>query len=90
MEKKGFVILLAEKAFSELSERIVNELDAIVFSPPSEALEPWNPWGLFTRLEKEAMECSAILISRRGEVKSLTVPANIMMKSLDDDELEKF
>ncbi|MEM1547925.1 MAG: hypothetical protein QXN75_02305 [Thermoproteota archaeon] len=89
LERKGFVIVFAEKTFSELSERIIYGLDAIVFSPPSEVLDPWNPWGSYTRLEKEMTECSAVILNREGEIKPLTIPANIMIKPLDDEEREK-
>ncbi|MEM3712239.1 MAG: hypothetical protein QXR97_01680 [Thermoproteota archaeon] len=89
LERKGFVIFFAEKAFSELSEKIINELDAISFSPPSEALDPWNPWSLYNRLEKEILDYPAVILNRRGEVKPLMIPANILMKPLSKEEREK-
>ncbi|MEM1557616.1 MAG: hypothetical protein QXT26_00355 [Thermoproteota archaeon] len=89
LERKGFLIVFAEKAFSELSEKIVNELDAIFFSPSSEALDPWNPWGLHTRLEKEILDYPAVVLNRRGEAKPFMIPANILMKPLNEEEREK-
>lgn len=89
LERKGFVMVFAEKVFSELSEKIVNEFDAIIFSPPSEALDPWNPWGLYTRLDREILDCPAVVLNRRGEAKPLMVPSNILMKPLSKEEREK-
>lgn len=89
LERNGFTTVFAEKAFLELSEKIVHELDAIVFSPPSEALELWNPWGLYSAFESEIMEYPAIVLSRIGEARPLKILANIFMKPLDREEREK-
>jgi hypothetical protein len=89
LERKGFTIIFAEKAFSELSEKIIHELDAIVFSPPSEALDPWNPWGIYSAFEKEIIEYPAVVLNRSGEAKPFKIPANIVMKPLDREEREK-
>ncbi|MCS7138558.1 MAG: hypothetical protein NZ873_00680 [Crenarchaeota archaeon] len=89
LERRGFMIIFAEKTFSELSEKIVHELDNIIFSPPSEALDPWNPWSLYTRLEREIVDSPAVILNRRGEVRSIVIPSNVMMKPLDKEEREK-
>ncbi len=89
LERKGFTMVFAEKAFSELSEKIIHELDAIVFSPPSEALDPWNPWGSYSVFEREIMEYPAVVLNRSGEAKPFKIPANIVMKPLDREEREK-
>ncbi|MEM2570973.1 MAG: hypothetical protein QXP96_04525 [Thermoproteota archaeon] len=89
LERKGFIMVFAEKMFSELSDKIVKELDAIVFSPPSEALDPWNPWGLYTRLENEVLDYPAVVLNRRGEVKPLMFPSSILLKPLSKEEREK-
>jgi len=88
LEKNGFVTLFAEKAFSEFSEKIAHEFDSIVFSPPSEAQAPWNPWGQYVRLDGAA-GCTAVVLNRRGEARPLTVPANIVMKPLSEEERER-
>jgi hypothetical protein len=88
LEGKGYSIIIAEKTLSEVSERVTQELDSTVFSPPSEALNTEKPWRTI-KPELVSSNYSAVILTRNGETMFFKTPANIFMKPLDDDEREK-
>lgn len=88
LERKGYSMIISEKALLEVSERVMQGLDLIVFSPPSESFNLKRPWNTI-KLEPDASNYSALILMRSYEVKLFKAPANIFMKPLDEEEREK-
>lgn len=89
LERKGYSTIIAEKTFSEVSERVTQGLDSTVFSPPSEAFNIDKPWRTSLKPEPGSSNYSAAIRTRNGEIRFFKTPANIFMKPLDDEEHEK-
>ncbi|MEM2940069.1 MAG: hypothetical protein QW304_00740 [Thermoproteota archaeon] len=89
LERKGYSMIIAEKNLLEVSERVMQGLDSIVFSPPSEVFNTEKTWRTSLKPEPVSSNYSAAMITRSGETMFFKTPANIIMKPLDDEEREK-
>ncbi|MGQ9479110.1 MAG: hypothetical protein ACUVQ0_03680 [Thermoproteota archaeon] len=86
LERKGYSIILAEKNFLGVSERVLDSLDSIIFSPPREALNPSNPWRTMLYSEYRFPNSPALILSRSGETIPLEININTVMKPLSVEE----
>jgi hypothetical protein len=86
LEKEGYETMVVEKTLSEVSEKVLRSLDTVVFSPASEA---FNPWGTGLLLDKNASDHSMLVLTRGGDLEFANVPVNIFLKPLGDDEREE-
>lgn len=85
LERKGYSIIFAEKNLSQVSERVLENLDSIVFSPPSNAANPWRTGPV---LEKDAPSSFMLILSKNGEYGFTDAPLNMFLKPLSEKERE--
>ncbi|MBO3832499.1 MAG: hypothetical protein FGF51_03825 [Candidatus Brockarchaeota archaeon] len=85
LERKGYSIIFAEKNLSQVSERVLENLDSVVFSPPSEAV---NPWRMGRTPERDASNYFMLILIKNGEYGFVEAPVNIFLKPLSEKERE--
>jgi hypothetical protein len=85
LERKEYSIVFAEKNLSQVSERVLENLDSVVFSPPSEAT---NPWRMSPAPERNASNHSMLILVKNGEYGFIEAPVNMLLKPLSEKERE--
>ncbi|MCX8182903.1 MAG: hypothetical protein N3F08_00570 [Crenarchaeota archaeon] len=85
LERRGYSIIFAEKNLSQVSERVLENLDSAVFSPPSNAT---NPWRMGQMPEKDVSNHFMLILTKNGEYGFLEAPVNIFLKPLSEKERE--
>jgi hypothetical protein len=85
LERKGYSIIFAEKNLSQVSERVLENLDSIVFSPPSNAT---NPWRMGPTPERDASNYSMLILVKNGDYGFIEAPVNMLLKPLSEKERE--
>jgi hypothetical protein len=85
LERKGYSIIFAEKNLSQVSERVLENLDSVVFSPPSEAT---NPWRMGPTPERDASNYSMLILIKNGDYGFTEAPVNMFLKPLSEEERE--
>lgn len=85
LERKGYSIVFAEKNLSQVSERVLENLDSVVFSPPSNAT---NPWRMSPAPERDASNYSMLILFKNGDYGFTEAPVNMLLKPLSEKERE--
>ncbi len=85
LERKGYSIIFSEKNLSQVSERVLENIDSIVFSPPSNAT---NPRRTGPMPESDALNCFMLILTKNGEYGFIEAPVNMLLKPLSERERE--
>lgn len=85
LERKGYSIVFAEKNLSQVSERVLESLDSVVFSPASNATSPWR---MSPAHERDASNYSMLILVKNGDYGFIEAPVNMLLKPLSEKERE--